>query len=103
MPEAEVNKRADLVKRLMMRMVEDDVLKRATKMGDAFVLHDHCDIRDYKADRGLTDISHWVWTFKSWAVLDKTATRAVGNLEKFLYKLTPNGTFFTLSKVRCDD
>ncbi len=32
-----------------------------------------------------------VWAFKSWAVLDKVAEKAVANLEKFLNDLTPAG------------
>lgn len=43
------------------------------------------------ADRGLTDISHWVWAFKTWAVLDPVAEKAVMNLEKFLKDISPTG------------
>lgn len=83
-PVPEVRKRAKLVMRLMARMAEDNVLVRVSAQEGTYVLHPECRPSDYAADRGLTDISHWVWTFKSWAVLDEVAEKAVGNLEKFL-------------------
>lgn len=88
-PVAEVRKRANLVMRLMARMVEDDVLTRVSAEEGTYVLHPDCRPADYTADRGLTDISHWVWTFKTWAVLDQVAEKAVTNLEKFLKDLSP--------------
>ncbi|KAH6717072.1 hypothetical protein BKA61DRAFT_601012 [Leptodontidium sp. MPI-SDFR-AT-0119] len=90
-PVAEARKRANLVMRLMGRMVEDDVLTRVSAEDGTYVLHPDCRPTDYMADRGLTDISHWVWAFKTWAVLDPVAEKAVMNLEKFLKDISPTG------------
>ncbi|KAL2060976.1 hypothetical protein VTL71DRAFT_9028, partial [Oculimacula yallundae] len=89
LPVAEVRKRANLIMRLMGRMVEDGVLTRVSAEEGTYVLHRNCRPSDYRADRGLTDSSHWVWTFKKWAVLDPVAEKAVRNLDKFLNDLSP--------------
>lgn len=64
---------------------------RVSAEDGSYVLHPDCRSADYVADRGLTDISHWLWTFKKWAVLDPVAEKAVKNLEKFLSDLSPAG------------
>ncbi len=58
-PVPEVRRRANLVMRLMARMVEDNVLERVSREEGTYVLHPECRPSDYMADRGLSDISHW--------------------------------------------
>ncbi|CZT00932.1 hypothetical protein WAI453_009431 [Rhynchosporium graminicola] len=89
LPDAEVRKRANLIRRLTSRMVEDGVLSRVSAEDGTYVLHRDCRPSDYTEDRGLTDSSHWVWTFKKWAALDSVAEKAVENLDKFLMEISP--------------